>query len=314
MTLLVFLALCASVVQVHVVAQQTQNNQNGGTAPTRYPSSELSEAITASSPSSFPSSSSSSSSGGCDCKCDVVKADGTKAKAEALLDGDGDAQLSCSACCKSSELLKEMSEHLPESSRTTAGGQTCKEASGILSIFLQPTCWMAPAGATCQFPFIIDNQVVIDCVADRKGNPSWCVYDMVSWNQRGEGWGYCAEASSSTTPATKKNTTTESVAPRSTARRPSGQLILTNLTRTQEEFLSASDDADFVDSVKNSDGLTSAGIAVVVVICVLVVGVLAGAGVVIWKLRNRIKQRRHQSFHNMDKGNANGREVSMTGI
>ena len=113
MTLLVFLALCASVVQVHVVAQQTQNNQNGGTAPTRFPSSELSEAITASSPSSFPSSSSSSSSGGCDCKCDVVKADGTKAKAEALLDGD--AQLSCSACCKSSELLKEMSEHLPVS-------------------------------------------------------------------------------------------------------------------------------------------------------------------------------------------------------
>ena len=117
MTLLVFLALCANVVQVHVVAQQTQNNQNGGTAPTRYPSSELSEAITASSPSSFPSSSSSSSSGGCDCKCDVVKADGTKAKAEALLDGDGDAQLSCSACCKSSELLKEMSEHLPVSLR-----------------------------------------------------------------------------------------------------------------------------------------------------------------------------------------------------
>ena len=66
--------------------------------------------------------------------------------------------------------------------------------------------------------------------------------------------------------------------------------------------------------MKNSDGLTSAGIAVVVVICVLVVGVLAGAGVVIWKLRNRIKQRRHQSFHNMDKGSANGREVSMTGI
>jgi len=194
--------------------------------------------------------------------------------------------------------------------------------SFILCVFVcvQPTCWQAPAGASCQFPFIVGyNQVVIDCTETGDDKP-WCVYDMDEWNTKGEGWGYCAPApassaagGSASAPATGQDQASGSEAPEE-ASLPQTNLdrIVANLTKAQEESLSAKE-GDFVHDVTSSGGLTSAGIAVVTVICVLVVAILVGTGVVIYKLRNRIKQRRHQTFHQMDgKGQKNDGDVMMT--
>ena len=58
--------------------------------------------------------------------------------------------------------------------------------------------------------------------------------------------------------------------------------------------------------VKNSSGLTPAGIAVVTVVCIVILGIFVLAGIVIYRLRNRIKERRSKAFHSMDAGNNPG--------
>ena len=126
------------------------------------------------------------------------------------------AQLACSTCCEEGELLEAMTPYLPTKNRVTAGGQSCNEPSGFLSIFLQPTCWQAPKAAKCEFPFIVGyNQVVVDCTK-HNDNKEWCVYDMEAWNTRGAGWGYCAPAAQEETAPSSAGSPANSTASGST--------------------------------------------------------------------------------------------------
>lgn len=291
----------------YVDAQGTSSTSMFPSSPTRYPeSNEVSQAL--------------QQAAVCDCSCEAVRPDGTRTSADQLLKGTG-AQMACSTCCQSDELLQAMSELLPESDRRTRAGRACNEQEGLLAIFLAPTCWDVQAGYQCQFPFIEgSNQIVIDCTTTGHTNDyqPWCVYDMEAWNMRGEGWGYCSEATTATpststgesdptSSATEEDPSSPSSSAATTA--PSSDnldKIVANLTAVQEDFLKAGAEEDVVNQVKNSGGLTPAGIAVVTVICLLVVGIIAGTGVVIWKLRNKIKQRRSSKFQQMDKTGAMG--------
>ena len=70
-------------------------------SPTRYPeSTEVSQAL--------------QQAAVCDCSCEAVRPDGTRTSADELLRGTG-AQMACSTCCQSDELLQAMSELLPVS-------------------------------------------------------------------------------------------------------------------------------------------------------------------------------------------------------
>jgi hypothetical protein len=291
----------------YVDAQGTSSTSMFPSSPTRYPeSNEVSQAL--------------QQAAVCDCSCEAVRPDGTRTSADELLKGTG-AQMACSTCCQSDELLQAMSELLPESDRRTRAGRACNEQEGLLAIFLAPTCWDVQTGYQCQFPFIEgSNQIVIDCTTTGHTNDyqPWCVYDMEAWNMRGEGWGYCSEATTATpststgesdptSSATEEDPSSPSSSAATTA--PSSDnldKIVANLTAVQEDFLKAGAEEDVVNQVKNSGGLTPAGIAVVTVICLLVVGIIAGTGVVIWKLRNKIKQRRSSKFQQMDKTGAMG--------
>jgi hypothetical protein len=290
----------------YVDAQGTSSTSMFPSSPTRYPeSNEVSQAL--------------QQAAVCDCSCEAVRPDGTRTSADELLKGTG-AQMACSTCCQSDELLQAMSELLPESDRRTRAGRACNEQEGLLAIFLAPTCWDVQTGYQCQFPFIEgSNQIVIDCTTTGHTNDyqPWCVYDMEAWNMRGEGWGYCSEATTATpststgesdptSSATEEDPSSPSSSAATTA--PSSDnldKIVANLTAVQD-FLKAGAEEDVVNQVKNSGGLTPAGIAVVTVICLLVVGIMAGTGVVIWKLRNKIKQRRSSKFQQMDKTGAMG--------
>ncbi|UPR02386.1 fibronectin type-II domain-containing protein [Chloropicon primus] len=245
---------------------------------------------------------------GCDCSCRAVDTSGQTVPSDLLLENK--AQLACSTCCESNELVDAMAPFLPKNTRETVGGKACNEPKGLLSVFLQPTCWTVAAGEACDFPFIVGyNQVVVDCTLTGETKP-WCVYDHDAWNERGEGWGYCA-------PKSSDQGTTDPPSSSSSQQPESENLdkILANLTETQEASLSANE-KDLYSTVKTSGGLTPAGIAVVTVICVLIVGIMVLTGFVIWKLRSRIKQRRQQAFHEMDKprspgGGQNQGEVAM---
>lgn len=314
------LAIAALVLCSPLVTLVRAQDSGSLSTAVKYPSSELSQAL------ATPTS--------CDCSCDAVKADGSKATAQELLDQK--AQLACSTCCESDELLQAMAEFLPESERTTEPGQACNEPQGLLSVFLQPVCWNVPSGAGCQFPFIVGyNQIVIDCTTSNDVKP-WCVYDMDAWNSRGEGWGYCAPKApaSDSDPASSSTNTSSPSSSSSSSTAEGGRTytsdnldkIIANLTAGQEEYLSSGKNEDVVAQVKDSGGLTPAGIALVVVVVLLIVGIIAGTGVVIWKLRNKIKMRRSSKFQQMEpigKGgigpagpdnNNNQAEVSMTSV
>lgn len=299
-----------SATFMHVYAQGTTSSSSFPATPSRYPESDqVSQAL--------------QQAAVCDCSCEAIGPDGTRTTPAELLKGNG-AQMACSTCCESEELLQAMSELLPESQRTTQAGRACNEQQGLLAIFLAPTCWDVQAGNQCQFPFIEGtSQIVIDCTntPSKNGPYGWCVYDMEAWNMRGEGWGYCAPKgpdaaatgppSAANEPATsnEKEETLPSSSPSSESAATSSDnldMITANLTASQEDFLSAGAEDDVVNQVKNSGGLTPAGIAVVTVICILVVGLLIGTVVVVYKLRNRIKMRRSSKFRQMDKTGAIG--------
>jgi len=284
-----------------VLAISSAYAQQTASVPVKYPSNELQQALT------------STTAQTCQCSCDVVNSqDGSKADTSELLDQK--AQLACSSCCEDDELLDAMAEHLPESQRTTEGGRVCNEPQGLLAVFLQPICWNVPEDSKCKFPFITNyNQIVVDCTTT-SDTKEWCVYDMDAWNKRGEGWGYCAEASEpvpTSSSSQSSNTAVKEITPDPLDN------IIANLTASQEEYLKAGSDDNIVNQVKTS-GLSTEGIIVVSVICVVLVGVIAGIGVGIWKMRNRIKQRRISKFQQMDKQNSGigpaGQEVSMTTV
>eukprot|EP00216_Chloropicon_sp_CCMP2111_P002494 CAMPEP_0198234532 /NCGR_PEP_ID=MMETSP1446-20131203/531_1 /TAXON_ID=1461542 ORGANISM="Unidentified sp, Strain CCMP2111" /NCGR_SAMPLE_ID=MMETSP1446 /ASSEMBLY_ACC=CAM_ASM_001112 /LENGTH=292 /DNA_ID=CAMNT_0043915327 /DNA_START=286 /DNA_END=1164 /DNA_ORIENTATION=- len=238
------------------------------------------------------------SQSGCDCYCTAVDADGRDATQEQLLNQE--AQLSCSTCCSPDELLEKMKEYLPNIGRVTRQGKACNEPSGILSIFLNPVCWKVNKGQPCQFPFLLGyNQVVVNCTtaSEASGEP-WCVYDMDAWKERGEGWGYCAPES--------QESLEEALGSLQEPRTlddendPLDQIIA-NLSRSQlETSLGYAQEPGVVTTVQNSGGLKPAGIAAIVVVSLLIVGVLALSGFAIWKLRNRIKLRRSSKFRSMD--------------
>ncbi|WZN65952.1 hypothetical protein HKI87_13g75150 [Chloropicon roscoffensis] len=248
-------------------------------------------------------------SGWCNCACRPVnRATGRETSPAELMDGD--AELACSKCCEGQELVEAMAPYLPVNRRTTTDREACNEPSGLLSIFLRKKCWSVPAGKACEFPFIVGyNQVVVDCTETGEDAP-WCVYDYDAWNEKGQGWGYCAPKRITPALGAISNSTTAS---NSTAAPGSDSLdkIIANLTSNQEASLAAYEESTF-DEVKNSDGLTTAGIAVVTVVCVLIVGIFVLSGFVIWRYRNRIKQRRMHTFHDMDKPGSPGKaEVAM---
>jgi len=302
----------------------------------------------------------------CYCECHIASPEGGMGNHSDITSGEG--QLHCAACCSDDQLTRAMREVLPTVARETVAGRACNHPSGILSVFLSPTCWDVPEGASCQFPFVMaDNQIVINCTdeAEHTGK-EWCMYDPEDWARDGTGWGYCAEPKSAY----------ETLAAQLDDVRPSEQdvlsdqlgdvqpneqdvlsdqlgdvqpnaqdvldeqlaelqnpavqeavshldKILANLTSMQQESLSAGNtDKDVISQYQQSGGLTPAGIAAVVVVCLLVVGGIVGAGFGVWRMRNRIKQRRESKFAQMqdeapsgrlDHSSGNG-EVSMTAL
>lgn len=259
---------------------------------------------------------------GCDCSCKAVTPSGEEASQEDLLKQK--ATLSCSTCCEPEELIQEMKPYLPKLERFTKESKACNSPNGLLSIFLQPTCWKVEEDMPCSFPFIYGyNQVVVNCTQAGEKKP-WCVYDMDKWNAAGEGWGYCKPyepkisdvLDENVIAALNPNTTITA----QTLNDTQVDKILASLTSEQQKALQENDQFnDFLSSVKNSGGLTTAGIAAIVVVCILVVGVLVTAVVVTWKMRNRIKLRRDSKFQSMEQEPAdasafNGGEVAMARI
>jgi len=259
---------------------------------------------------------------GCDCACKAVTSGGQEASQDDLLKQK--ATLSCSTCCEPEELIEEMKPYLPELERFTKDSKACNSPNGLLSIFLQPTCWKVEEDLPCSFPFIYGyNQVVVNCTQAGDKKP-WCVYDMDKWNAAGEGWGYCKPyepkdsgvLNEDVIAALNPNKTETA----KTLNDTQVDKILASLTTEQQKALKENDQFNsFLSSVKHSGGLTTAGIAAIVVVCILIVGVLITAVVVTWKLRNRIKLRRESKFQNMEQEPAdasafNGGEVAMARI
>ena len=100
-----------SATFTHVYAQGTTSSSSFPDTPSRYPESDqVSQAL--------------QQAAVCDCSCEAIRPDGTRTTPAELLKGNG-AQMACSTCCESEELLQAMSELLPVS-----------ESSGLLHLLL----------------------------------------------------------------------------------------------------------------------------------------------------------------------------------